>query len=362
VSPDRGTPFPLDDDSDPIVRRLRQALAQEAEMVHPDQNGLEEITRRTSDTRRRPWAPWLAGLAAAAVAAVVVGVAVTQTGGNNQPVAAPSPSASASEPSGTGSPTGSPTGTTTAPAPEPLSGIPVYWVGQSKTRPWLYREFRDVPDAGGAVASAVAAMTREAPLDPDYSTPWKPASRVEVTQSGEALTVDLSADAFSGTQVGSELAALAVQQLVYTATAAAQVAGTPASTVTITVDGQPYDAWGVVRVGQPTQRAQLSDVQAPTWVLSPSEGATVPAGAVAFTGYGTAFEATFLWEVRTASGHVVADGNTMGGSMGTYGDFSFTADLAPGDYTVEVYQPDESGGESDEGPRMFPDTKGFTVR
>ena len=33
-----------------------------------------------------------------------------------------------------------------------LSGLPVYWVGQSTTRFWLYREFRDVPDVGGEVA------------------------------------------------------------------------------------------------------------------------------------------------------------------------------------------------------------------
>ena len=58
---------------------------------------------------------------------------------------------------------------------------------------------------------------------------------MDVTRQGDALTVDLSADAISGTGVGSEVAERAVQQLVYTATAAAQVAGTPARTVTILV-------------------------------------------------------------------------------------------------------------------------------
>ncbi|GAB2677307.1 Gmad2 immunoglobulin-like domain-containing protein [Thalassiella azotivora] len=346
------------EDLDPMVARLRRALAEEADMVHPDEDGLDRITERTeADRGSRPsWVPWVAGLAAAVVAGSVFG-AVLLLGDDDEapPAAAPTSTATASpgpsEPSGDG--TAEPTGT--------LSGVPVYWVGQSRTRPWLYREFRDVPDVGGPVASAVAAMTRQEPLDPDYSTPWQPASRVEVTQSGDALTVDLSADAFSGTDVGSEVAALAVQQLVHTATAAAEVAGTPASTVTITVDGEPADAWGVVRVGEPESRAPQVDVQAPTWIVTPQHGATVPAGAVEVVVYGTAFEGNFLWEVRDGAGTVVADGFLTAGSMGTYDEGTFTVDLTPGTYTVEVYQPDESGGESPEGPRMFPDTKEITV-
>jgi hypothetical protein len=306
--------------------------------------------------------PWAAAVAAAAVVGLVVGGLIGLGGDDGGPVAAPTTSGSTAAPTTTGSTgtptTGSPTqssGTTGAAAT--LEGVPVYWIGQSKASFHLYREFRTVPDAGGAVASAVAAMTREKPLDPDYFTPWQPASRVDVSQQGDAITVDLSPDAFAkGT--GSEVAALAVQQLVYTATAAAQTDGP----VTITVDGKPYDAWGVVRVGEPTQRAPMTEVQAPTWVLSPTEGATVDAGEVTFTGYGTAFEGTFLWEVRDANDAVVADGFTQGGSMGEFGELTFTATLQPGTYTVEVYQPDESGGESPEGPRMFPDTKTFTVK
>ncbi|HEX5532635.1 MAG TPA: Gmad2 immunoglobulin-like domain-containing protein [Actinomycetales bacterium] len=355
-------PFPFDPDDDPTARLLRRALAEEAEMVQPS-NGLDDITRRVEHEHRgRRFAPWLAGIAVAAVAGVVAGVLLTGDKPGQQagpPAGQPTASVSATEPSG--SATDSASVTTTASAGE-LQGLPVYYIGQSKARFWLYREFRTAPDKGGYIESAVRAMTELEPLDPDYSTPWKPASRVKVTQSGKSLTVDLSADAFSGTGVGSEVAGLAIQQLVYTATAAASEAGTPADTVTITVDGKPSDVWGVVRVGEPTARADLVDVQAPTWVTSPQEGETLKAGDVKFTGYGTAFEATFLWEVRKRGGDVVAEGNTMGGSMGTFGEFTFTAKLQAGDYTVEVYQPDMSDGESPEGPRMFPDTKDFTVK
>lgn len=242
-----------------------------------------------------------------------------------------------------------------------LSGIPVYWVGESRKSFALFREFRTVPDVGGPIASAVAAMTRMKPLDPDYQTPWKPASKVTAKQTGPSIAVDLSADAISGTQVGSELAARAVQQLVYTATAAAYASGTPATTVTITIDGKPADAWGVVRLGEPTQRADMGSVQAHAWVTSPQEGDTVKAGKVTFTGFGTSFEANFPWKVTSAAGSVVASGATMGGTgTGGFGEVTFSATLTPGTYTVELATDDPSGGA--EGAGAAVDTKRFTVK
>lgn len=241
-----------------------------------------------------------------------------------------------------------------------LSGIPIYWLGETAKAFRLFREFRTVPDVGGTVASAVAAMTRLTPLDPDYSTPWKPASRVAVTRAGSALTVDLSADALSGTNVGSEVAARAVQQLVYTATAAAAQAGTPATTVRITIDGSPADAWGAVSVGEPVTRMPMAMVQSHAWVTSPQHGATVPMGSVAFKGFGTSFEANFLWRVTNSAGEVVASGHAMGGTgTGGFGGFTFTVTLPAGTYTVEVATDDASGGAEGSGPHS--DTKGFTV-
>lgn len=242
-----------------------------------------------------------------------------------------------------------------------LTGIPLYWVAESRRSFSLYREFRAVPDTGGPVASAVSAITRLEPLDPDYMTPWRPASRVSVSQVGTAIAVDLSRDAFANTQVGSELASRALQQLVYTATGAAQKAGTPASAVTITVDGAAFDAWGVIRLGEPMRRAPLVDVQAQTWVTSPQEGEELPAGTVTFKGFGTSFEANFLWEVRNGAGAVVAKGFTMGGTGdGGFGEFTFSAQLSAGKYSVKVSADDPSGGA--EGPGAAVDDKSFTVR
>jgi hypothetical protein len=253
----------------------------------------------------------------------------------------------------------SPTGT--GPTASTLRNLPVYWVAESRSAFKLYREFRDVPDVGGPVASAVAAMTRLQPLDPDYTTPWRPASRVTATQTGDAITVDLSRDALANTQVGSELAGRAVQQLVYTATAAAQQSGTPASTVTLTVDGAASDAWGAVHLGDATRRAPLLDVQAQAWVTNPQEGASVPAGSVRFEGFGTSFEATFGWKVLSSSGTTVAQGSAMGGTGdGGFGAFTFSTELAVGAYTVVVATDDPSGGAEGAGPET--DDKAFTVR
>lgn len=273
---------------------------------------------------------------------------------------APSPSSTASSSSTSPSTTTSvPRGSTTLHG-RTLPNVPVYYIAESQRSFRLYREFRTVPDAGGTVASAVSAMTRLSPLDPDYSTPWRPATRVRVSQRGSAVTVDLSADAFANTNLGSELAATAIQQLVYTASAAAYQRGTPATTVTITKDGKAADVWGVVRIGTPVRRAPLLDVQARAWVTSPQYGEVRKAGVVRFTGYGTSFEATFAWAVRTKAGVLVAHGSAMGGTgTGGFGALSFTARLGPGTYTVTLSTDDPSGG-AGAGPAT--DDKTFTVR
>lgn len=295
-------------------------------------------------------------LAGTAVAALLVSAACGNGGQTS-----PKPGATSA------TSTAAPTPTTTSPSPTAtsttgqLTGIPVYWVAESRKSFRLYREFRTVPKvSGGTVASAVAAMMRLKPLDPDYMTPWRSPSRLAVAQSGAAIKVDVSKDAFANTQVGSELAERALQQLVYTATAAAHVAGHDATTVAVTVNGGGYDAWGVIRVGAPMRRAPLLDVQGLAWVTSPQQGEVRKAGTVTFTGYGTSFEATFAWKVTTAAGAVVARGSAMGGTgTGGFGEFTFSARLPKGSYTVLVSTDDPSGGASGLGPAT--DDKDFTV-
>lgn len=259
-------------------------------------------------------------------------------------------------PSSTGPTSTSPSASAT---PTYLTSVPVYFVGESQGSVKLFREFRTIRKIDGPISSAVSAMTRLAPLDPDYVNPWRSASRVWVTGDAATLRVDVSADAFRNTNVGSELASVAIQQLVYTALAASESTGSDAQSVVITVGGERYDAWGVVHLEGRWQRAPMIDVQAPAWITSPQEGDRLPAGTVRFTGYGTSFEGTFHWTVTTSGGKVVAHASAMGGSMGTFGAVRFAATLQPGSYLVKLATDDPSGGE---GHGVATDTKHFTVR
>ena len=382
-----------DPDAEPVVigadlrdveAGLRDALAADARSIRPGER-LDAILSEAHEAGpvggQHPSAQqrWSILAAAAAVALVAGGTlwlagradapppAPSQTTTANTVAPSPSPttpmSPSPSSPIMPVPPTAPPTtsaATTDPPQQGSIDGIPVYWIGETGGAPRLFREFRTVPDTGGPVDSAVTAMTAMEPLDPDYLTPWRPASRVDVTRQGDALTVDLSADAISGTDVGSELAERAVQQLVYTATAAAQVAGIPARIVTILVDGKPADAWGAVRLGGPTARAPQAEVQSHVWVLAPEEGQELRAGPIQFRGFGTSFEANFLWQITRRNGTVVAEGNAMGGTgTGGFGQFAFERTLPAGDYVVRMSTDDPSGGA--EGGGAHVDTKSFTV-
>ncbi|MDV3221896.1 Gmad2 immunoglobulin-like domain-containing protein [Intrasporangium sp.] len=357
---------------------LRSALADDAGSIQPgDRLGaiLADAHGARSGGARHPSSPqrWPI-LAAAAAVALVAAATLWLAGRGDAPTPVPAgtttatqgvtttapPSTTPQSPAATPPPSGPPATTGAPQPPGSLDGVPVYWVGETGGAPRLFREFRSVPDTGGLIDSAVTAMTAMQPLDPDYLTPWRAASRVDVTRRGDALTVDLSADALSGMDVGSELAERAVQQLVYTATAAAQVAGTPVRTVTILVDGEPADAWGAVRLGEPTTRAPQTEVQSHIWVLVPTEGQQLAPGEVRFAGYGTSFEANFLWEITTPDGTSVARGNAMAGTgTGGFGEFEFQRALPAGDYVITMSTDDPSGGA--EGGGAHVDTKTFTV-
>lgn len=249
-----------------------------------------------------------------------------------------------------------PTPTTTGDADGgEVSGIPVYYIGDSGGSFRLFREWRTVPDEGDPVESALAAMMAVPPLDPDYMSPWVAPDEMEVEREGSNITVDLSADAFNG-NAGSELSATAVQQLVYTATAASTLDGPAATTVTILVDGAAADAWGHVRVGEPTERAPQGEVLSHVWILSPQEGDVVDAGEVRISGYGASFEANFVWSIEGPSGTI--EGVTLSDSGVGFAEFRFTEELEPGEYTVTV----ENSSGLGEGFVPFVDSKTFTVR
>lgn len=246
------------------------------------------------------------------------------------------------------SPTPSPTtgttepGTTTpsAPAEETVERA-VYYVVDTRAGVRLARETREL-DAADRGVGAVETMIAGAE-DPDYATTWNPQTSVLSVEMGpEVITVDLSEEARTA-NVGSEGAALMIQQLVWTVTSALDATGSP---VVLLVEGEPAgELWGAVTWDRPVMREDDLDVRVLVQIDVPTEGAEVTSP-VEVSGEAAAFEANVPWRVLDAEGGVVESGFTMTSEGQTFAPFSFTVELAPGTYTVEISEDDPSDGEA----------------
>jgi hypothetical protein len=346
-------------------RDLRHLLEDAVADVEPAP-ALDTIRTRTKDTHMSDARPWIYGFvgAAAATAAVVVGVAVL---GDSDPVSTSDPASSPSseaEPTEAVAPTESPEPPESSPSPggddaAAESTVPVYYLGDTPPGIRLFREFHRVGAPDGDLVAALNEALRATPLDPDYRTPWADldVSVKAADDSGGGLTVDLAGESLAErpSGVSAEEAELAVEQLVWTATAAAQ-SNTP---VQFSVEGAPADRLLGVSVAGGASRANAMETLAPVWVTSPQDGEGV---GTTFTveGQGAFFEANVSWQLLDASGEVVQDGFATARECCTLSPYSFSIrDVAPGDYTLRVYSADESGGE---GPGEPEDTKRLTVR
>lgn len=97
-------------------------------------------------------------------------------------------------------------------------------------------------------------------------------------------------------------------------------------------------------------------------ITSPLPGTSVPGPTVTATGEGTAFEATLLYRVVVAgSRDVVVEDFTTAGANGEVGPWTIDLTLEPGDYTLQVWEPDMSDGESEGGPARNLVETTFTV-
>lgn len=102
---------------------------------------------------------------------------------------------------------------------------------------------------------------------------------------------------------------------------------------------------------EPTPTEQASVVNGPNTIDAPSPGSTVTGPAVHVTGEGTAFEATLSYRVAIAgTEEALEEGWTTAGANGEVGPYTIELTLDPGEYTVQVWEPDASDGESPDGP------------
>lgn len=241
--------------------------------------------------------------------------------------------------------------------------IPVYWIGRSGDNVFLYREFRESSGQENPVTTALRTMMSQKPLDHDYFTPWQDPENLATSVSGKnVITVDMSKDAFNS-NLDAGMAERAVQQLVYTATAAAASSGLIDSgqqiQVVILVDGHTgFEAFGHVQLGEPMSRNVA--MVAPVWIIDPQEDLSLPAGPVKVNGRSAVPTKPVRWQImRTDQGGektpVVNGQATPSTESGQGGAFTFTVMLASGRYELRVYMLE---GESE----VESDTRAFNVR
>lgn len=341
-----------------LEARLRAALRASADEVTPAGDGLARIRTRTARSHGRGWMPWaVAAAAAAVVAGAGLGFVLGDRGPQRSSVAQPATPL----PSTHQTPT-----TVTSPTPQEspasaTSAVPVYWVGQQGSRLALFREFLSAPVAGTDVGARTSAAVERALAggagDPDYTSPWPAGTKATTTVSSSSIGVELTLPATYAV-VPPATARLAVQQLVWTATAAAQE-NVP---VRISLADGSDTLFGLSLAKPFTRGTGTDDPRALVWILAPTQGQTVAAGALTARGEGVnAFENTVEWTL-TRDGATVGHGSVMTSATdtGQRGTWSVPLDLsAPGSYVLTVAEPDPSGGES---TIRWADSKAFTVR
>ncbi len=206
----------------------------------------------------------------------------------------------------------------------------------------LYREFHTLDVGDGSPAARVRAAVTEmltpgSAFDPDFASGWPETARVRsVEMRGGTAVVDLTGVSSPSTRFGPvETEPMAVQQLIWTATAQPGVDG-----VTLLVDGRAVETlWGGVSLGPSMRRGHVYDVVALMWLISPQHDQRVP-GTFEVHLYGAPFEATAQLRVRQGS-RVVHEQFVMLGGSGfpeNFGEAKVRITLPPGTYTIEAFE------------------------
>ncbi|GAP55728.1 hypothetical protein AHiyo6_22930 [Arthrobacter sp. Hiyo6] len=213
---------------------------------------------------------------------------------------------------------------------------------------------------------ALRAMMSQKPLDPDFFTPWQNPKKLATSISGKnVITVDVSADAFNS-NVDTSMAERAIQQLVYTATAAGASSGLVDAgqqiQVVILVDGHTdYLAFNRVRLGTPMSRS--AGMVAPVWIIDPQEGTQVADGSVKVSGRSIVPGGKLRWKILRVDGSAdkspyLSGDMTASSDASQSGLFSLTVNLGPGNYEVRVWQIDPSRNDTE----LNVDSRGFSVK
>lgn len=250
-------------------------------------------------------------------------LALSGCGNSSTPTTTPTPSASVSETSVV-----SPSPTITATPTDNKRAMAQYWVGDTSRGFRLYREFVRIDPMPDAITAALRALVSHKPVDPDYVSLWPADTKINsVAVTGSSASIDLS---FGRLNVGSEAEALAIAQIVWTATAA----NNSVKRISLTVDGRQVESLaGHVDATKPFTRALTYEVLAPVWITSPTEGEAVSAEGFTLRGLASTFEANVAWKVFK-DGKLVQQGSTTAAeSAPAWAPWHVAiSGLAPGEY------------------------------
>ena len=247
----------------------------------------------------------------------------------------------------------------------PGQKMPVYWLENTDSGVYLYREYATDTLHQEPIGDAIAYLLAGKPADPAWYTHLKSTDDVGVSIDNQNLiTLDLPAKVFSAT-LDEGLSERAIQQLVFTATAAASNAGilvgdTPAS-VRILVDGkQNATVFGGYRLQDVYQRD--AKYMAPIWIIDPQFGTTTAAGAVKFHGRTSSFDGGTFYslQAKAADGQskVITAANRINDeSVEPDGSFTLTTRLPAGSYALSVW-----GEEAGSKAKVGEISSEFTVR
>ncbi|WP_141361096.1 GerMN domain-containing protein [Glutamicibacter uratoxydans] len=243
--------------------------------------------------------------------------------------------------------------------------MPVYWLDNTDSGVYLYREYVQDTRHQEPISDAIAYLLAGKAADPGWYTHLKPSEDIGASiDNSNLITLDLPAKVFSA-HLDRGLSERTVQQLVFTATAAAANSGilvgnTPA-TVRILVDGKPNE---VVFGGYELQDVYERDTRfmAPVWVIDPQFGSVVESGSVKITGRTSDFTKGTYYQLNAkgsaaASKSAAAPNKLADKSIESDGSFELTTRLAPGSYELQLWGENKASKE-----KIGLTTSEFTVK
>lgn len=185
--------------------------------------------------------------------------------------------------------------------------IPVYWLQADNDGVYLYREYARAKASGDPVTDAISYMLNDKPAKDGWFTYLKPSTDIGVSISSEnVITLDLPKKVF-GAHLDEGLAQRSIQQLVFTATAAAANAGvlngSQPPKLRLLVDGAAnatvFDDYRLE-----SEYERNSSFMAPIWIIDRRTPASSPPGRSSSTPdpSPSATGCTTGWSARTRPG------------------------------------------------------------